>query len=33
MFTYAAERFTVLAAALVTAALFVGAAVPVLPIA
>lgn len=33
MFTYTAERFTVVVAALVTAALFVGAAVPVLPVA
>lgn len=33
MITYTAERLTVLAAALVTAAIFVGAAIPVLPVA
>ena len=33
MFTYTAERLTVAVAALVTAALFVGAAIPVLPVA
>lgn len=33
MINYTAERLTVLAFALVTAALFVGAAIPVLPVA